>query len=366
TLYIIVIDKSNDTRYGGSSGCTSAVMCQIARHYGCSNMTNLDSGGSAQMFVLDKIQNTTTEGTPRAVANGMMVYSVAPVDETIARIEFFDRRISLPTSATVRPVVWGYNKYGQLVSDDVDGVTFAVDQTVGSTVSDGKIVVAGPNGATGYVVADYNGIQAKVPIDVIEAPFGFLSDNIVTDSNDEPVFFKSSVSGTDYVYQPANVEWGIEILEGEAPVLTVENNVMKGVSNGKVRLTADMGGRQASTTVRVQLPAAEYMPVLNSAINTDDWKINRTSVKTAAMTPIGNEGGFRLTYNVSSSRGPKVTVARDIELWGCPKSFSLDLDPGESGMTSVAVTVLPANSTRTVTLTLEADAANPGFLTAPL
>ncbi len=162
------------------------------------------------------------------------------------------------------------------------------------------------------------------------------------------------------------MEWGIETLEGEAPVLSIDNNIMKGLSNGKVRLTADMGGRQASAIVRVQLPAGEYMPVFNSALNPDDWKISRTSVKTATMTPIGTEGGFRLNYNVSSSRGPKVTVARDVELWGCPKAFSLDFDPGESGMTTVAVTILPSNSNRTITFNLEPDAAHPGFLTAPL
>ena len=365
-FYIIVIDKSTDSRYGGSSGCTSAVMCQIARHYGCANMTNLDSGGSAQMFVLDKIQNTTTESSPRAVANGMMVYSVAPVDEAIARIEFYDRAISLPTMATTTPVVWGYNKYGHLVTTDLQGVTFSVDSSVGSTASDGTIVVAGTVGAKSILTANYQGLTASVPFEVIEAPFAFLSENIVTDSNEEPIFFKSTVAGTDYVYEPVNVEWGIETLEGEGQVVAIDGSMMKGLSNGKVKVTADMGGRQASAIIRVQLPEAEYMSLMNTAINPDDWKISRTSVKTATITPIGSQGGFRLNYNVSSARGPKVTVARDMELWGCPKAFSLDLDPGESGLVSVAVTVLPANSNRTVTMTLEPDSDHAGFLTVPL
>ena len=74
-LYIIVIDKSTDPVYGKSRGCSTADMCQIARHFGCTNMANFDAGGSAEMMYGGKIINTTTESTPRDVANGLMVFS---------------------------------------------------------------------------------------------------------------------------------------------------------------------------------------------------------------------------------------------------------------------------------------------------
>lgn len=78
TLYIIVIDKSTDPTYGTSAGCNTATMCEIARYFGCYNMANFDAGGSAEMMVEGAIINTTTESTPRAVANGMMIFSVNP------------------------------------------------------------------------------------------------------------------------------------------------------------------------------------------------------------------------------------------------------------------------------------------------
>lgn len=74
-LYIIVIDKVADPVYGTSAGCPTNVMCQIARHYGCTEMTNFDAGGSAEMLVGDRIVNKTTEATPRPVANGMIIYN---------------------------------------------------------------------------------------------------------------------------------------------------------------------------------------------------------------------------------------------------------------------------------------------------
>lgn len=63
-LYIIVIDKSTDPRYGTSAGCSTTEMCAIAQHYGCTYMTNFDAGGSAEMLVGNAIVNKTTEASP--------------------------------------------------------------------------------------------------------------------------------------------------------------------------------------------------------------------------------------------------------------------------------------------------------------
>lgn len=75
TLYIIVIDKSTDPVLGRSAGCNTATMCQLAAHYGCSNMANFDAGGSSQMMIEGKVANKTTEATPRALANGLMIFA---------------------------------------------------------------------------------------------------------------------------------------------------------------------------------------------------------------------------------------------------------------------------------------------------
>ncbi len=74
TLYMIVIDKSTDPVYGKSAGCPTSVMCEIAKHFGCWNMSNFDAGGSAEMMIDYEIVNKTAEATPRPVANGWMVF----------------------------------------------------------------------------------------------------------------------------------------------------------------------------------------------------------------------------------------------------------------------------------------------------
>ncbi|EJW92193.1 hypothetical protein EVA_19700, partial [gut metagenome] len=123
TLYMFVIDLSQDPVYGRSAGCTTSAMCQIMKQLGAYNVCNVDAGGSAQLMVQGKVVNRTTESTPRAVANGWMVYSVAPNDDksnVIARIEFLDPEIKLPIYTTYKPVILGYNVYGELISENVE------------------------------------------------------------------------------------------------------------------------------------------------------------------------------------------------------------------------------------------------------
>lgn len=318
------------------------------------------------MLVADRIVNTTTEGTPRAVANGMLVYSVAPVDNTVARLEFDEHVLRLPASATISPAVLAYNKYGHLLSENLPDVTFTVDNSVG-TIINGNVFLAGPTSAKGTITANYNGVTVSKLIEVVESEFSFAIPEMLTDDADEPLFFTSVLDDKEFTYRPEGVEWTIETLEGEGHVLQIdENNVMKGLSNGKARVTGSVAGRSAVAIVSVQLPTGEFMPLEHKAIVPDEWKISKTSVKTATMEPIGDQSGFRLSYDVSSSRGPRITLSRDVVMWGCPNAFKVDVDAGESGMTGIVVTLLPANSTRTVSYTLTEANPSDGVFSVPL
>lgn len=167
TMYIVVIDKSVDPVYGRSAGCSSGVMSEIARHYGCSDMTSVDAGGSAQMLAMGRIVNKTTEATPRPVANGILIFDESPEDGEVARIVFDERRITAAPGETVRPVVLAYNRYGSLITDDLRGVTLRCDSGLGST--SGETFTAGAVPATGKITAVYKGLVTDVPAEVLAA-----------------------------------------------------------------------------------------------------------------------------------------------------------------------------------------------------
>ena len=67
-------------------------------------LCNVDAGGSAQLMVQGAVVNKTTEGTPRAVANGWMVYSTAPEEDaaTITSIAFLDPAIRVPVYSSCK------------------------------------------------------------------------------------------------------------------------------------------------------------------------------------------------------------------------------------------------------------------------
>jgi len=165
TLYMIVIDKSTDPVYGKSTGCSTAAMCEIARHFGCWNMSNFDAGGSAEMLVGKQIINKTTEETPRNVANGWMVFSTAPEDDnTLASIEFDHPAIGLPLGAAFTPVILGYNKYGTLTDDNVKGFTLTCSPEIGTC--SGSVFTAGSEPASGTITATVGNISVTKSVTV--------------------------------------------------------------------------------------------------------------------------------------------------------------------------------------------------------
>lgn len=157
TLYMMVIDKSTDPEYGRSAGLSTAKASQIARHFGCANMLQCDGGGSAQMFVDGKVINKTTESTPRAVANCIMVFDNAPESAEVGSIQIDSpgEVIELPVGATFTPGVRVFNEYGSYLKDVKVGYTIECTEGLGtvSTLS----MTASQTPAYGYITVKYRG-----------------------------------------------------------------------------------------------------------------------------------------------------------------------------------------------------------------
>lgn len=157
TLYMMVIDKSTDPVYGKSAGLSTARAAQIARHFGCAYMMQCDGGGSAEMYVTDGIVNKTTESTPRAVANCLMVFDDSPVSTETARlvIDSPDEIISLPVNATYTPELLVYNEYGSLLDVLSSGYTLSCSEGLGTV--DGATLSTSATPVFGTVTVTYGG-----------------------------------------------------------------------------------------------------------------------------------------------------------------------------------------------------------------
>lgn len=164
-LYIIVIDKSTDPVYGKSAGCNTRTMCEIARHFGCSNMQNYDAGGSAEMLVDNAIINKTTETTPRPVANGWLIYSTAPEDNpAVVSLAFDHPEIKVAKGGTFTPTILGYDCYDNLRDKNLQGFTLTCSPGLGTCA--GNTFTATDKDATGTLTATYNGVTVTKTVTV--------------------------------------------------------------------------------------------------------------------------------------------------------------------------------------------------------
>jgi len=311
-LYIIVIDKSSDGVYGTSAGCSTTVMCAIAKHYGVYDMTNFDAGGSAEMLVDGAIINRTTEGTPRAVANGMIAYSVAPKDDAVARLEFYDIALKAPVYATYAPRVIAYNQYGDIVNDDFKDYTLSCPAEAGAC--SGNEFTASNTPGTYTLTASYNGVTTTAPIEICQADIAIRLKPIVIDNHrDYKMEVTASIGRDVYSYNPASIEWSSESPE----VAYVDANGMLCVTadKGSAVITGKIGEFTDQTTVNIENATANIL-------TTDDlsqWGIKGSSGMTGFTWADG-----KYTYTYKTARSVYVTLTPDgFKSYGLPDKLSV-------------------------------------------
>ena len=344
TLYIMTIDKSIDPVWGSSAGCPSWVACEILKDYGCWRAAAVDAGGSTEMFVTDKIVNRTTEGNPRAVANGWMVFATSPTDNEIARLEFDEVELTVPVLSQPTPKVLGYNKYGMLINEDVHGISFTCTPEAGECI-DGHFYAASTPGA-GQLTASLGGVSVSKPITVTDAEVAIrLKDIIIDHVRQYPIEVQALVDGNQFDYKPSTLTW----TSSDPSVADVDSEgVLKGLKNGVTVLHGQIGQFTDSTTVHVEIPESPVM-VLESI---DPWKTSMTSIKNPQVT-LGDNNNINLSYQISSSRAPKLTIQGDSRMFGLPDGITMKVNPGTNvSIKSIVLSVQGANQSRAVTMTV--------------
>ena len=333
TLYIIVIDKSTDPVYGVSAGCNTRVMCQIIKHYGCSNLCNVDAGGSAQMMVKGEVINKTTENSPRAVANGWFLFSIAPQDDVIARLEFDDVALMAPPYSTYEPKILGYNQYGDLINDNVQGFTLTCDESVGTT--EGSSFIAGGNACVGNLTATYNGVSVTKPITIKNADLAIRIKPLMIDAAREySMEVTATIDQNVYVYDPSRIAWTIENNE----VVNIdENGILRGLKEGKSMVVGTIGEFTDTTYVTVEIAsAAKLYPS-----DWTGWTAKGSGVSGSALAEDGT-----LSFSYSGGRSVYTQISKDMTFYSLPDKLWLSFTPTVN-IESISVDLRTQSQTRT-------------------
>ena len=328
---MFTIDKSTDPVYGVSAGCNTSVMCQILKQLGAWDVCNVDAGGSAQLMVQGAVVNKTTEGTPRAVANGWMVYSTAPEEDaaTITSIAFLDPTIRVPIYSSCKPIVLGYNKYGELINENVEGVTFAIAPEYGEVTDEG-INILGKEGET-TLTATYNGIKVEKAINVISAEVGARVPQLLNDGREYPIEVVSKVGFDSFVTDPSRLDWTV----ADPEIVKVENGVLKGFKNGTTTVTGRLQTVETQVTATVELPEGETMAAISEY--PEKWTMNQLGGTGLAISAY--EQGLKFAYTGNGvGRGAYIQGEASIRLWSMPKALRFSVNPGDATVKRLSLT----------------------------
>lgn len=311
-LYMVCADKSTG-QYGLSAGCTTAQLCTMLKQWcpAVSEIVNFDAGGSAQMLVGGNIINKTTEGTPRAVACGWMLYSIAPgTDTNVASIQFEKPHVKMPIFTTYTPKILGYNQYGELVNEDVQGVVFSANNDV--ITASGSVITAGSKPGFGLVSATYNGYTISKTVEVVESNLAIrIKPTILIDAKREyPMEVSSTLNGESFLCNPAAMNWGVD----NTAVANITNGVLKGATEGTTAINCSYKSFSDATNVKVEIAPTPVM-----AQSWADWTLKGTGFSNLALSSAG-----KLSFNYAYSRGANCTITKDITFYSLPDKIVLD------------------------------------------
>ena len=309
-LYLLVIDKSVNPLYGKSHGCTTAQACQILQQMcpDVNEMVNMDAGGSAEMLVRGEIINRTMEGTPRGVATGWMVEAVGEEDYELSSIAFEKHRLDIPSYATMKPRILGYNKIGELIDEDVQGFTLSCDEALGA--SDGDVFVAGGEDVMGLLTATLGEMTATLPVHVLASEPSLVLKPLVIDRREYPVEVSAQILDNTFFFDPATLDWTLD----DATVASLTDGVLRGERTGETQLSCVVGAFNDTTRVQVQLSPSAYLYE-----GWNDWVIKGVGAKNMVL----DESTGDITYSYVTNRSPSLTLTKDLTFYGLPDTIGM-------------------------------------------
>lgn len=348
-----------DAGVPGSSGVSYYEAADLMRYLGCYDALDLDGGGSTTMWSAHAgILNTLRDGSERAVGNGIFMRLEAPKDTKITKIRFADPYAKLPKYALYQPVVYGYNQYGQLIDTNVQGIKLSAGEDLGTVKEDGTAILVNGEGMHA-LRATYPGVEDAVIVVTIDpkAQAAPAVDNILTDNYRQWNILLRALVADKYVsVDPAAYTWTVE----DPSIATVDaNGVITGHKDGTTVATGTNESGSLSVTITVECPKGNTEPLdPDGTIKPETWKITRTSIsKDASIAAVNQDNGIDVNFTVSSTRAPRLVLAKDIIIYSLPDAVEFVVKPEGKALKNFTV-LMNANGKTSVKKdfgTIEAD-----------
>lgn len=178
-LFWVTVDGRQS---GYSKGVTLEELGQIMLNLGAEQALNLDGGGSTAMVIRQQgefthsLANKPSDGKERVVSNSLQVISTAPLGSLNSLLISQIGEITLEPGSQKQFQAKGLDEYYNPI--DLQGrVNWSVNGDIGAIDQGGNFLAVNPG--SGEIIADVEGLSAKMPITVTEMVYPSFLD--VTD-----------------------------------------------------------------------------------------------------------------------------------------------------------------------------------------
>lgn len=346
---------------GSSSGVSYYEGADLMAALGCYDALDLDGGGSTAMWApTHGFLNTPRDGAERAVGNGLFVRMDTPADTEVATIRFADPVLTLPKNGLYQPVIYGYNKYGQLVDTDVRNFTLSAPGALGTVSDDGTALLASGSG-THALTATRNGSTATIAVTVDDTFAAAPRVDKVLMQRDMTwdVELQAKVGTQMMAVTPQAYSW----TSSDPAVAQISaDGTVTAKADGAATLTGTLGETALTVDVTVETPVQEAMNIYGNPFDAEGWTFSGTGVDKKSFVLTADNNGFDTSFKVTSTRNTNMTLSKQAVLWSRPTGLSLDLTPGDFTVSKVIFNVQPANAKASMKL----EAAGPFAANTPV
>ncbi len=345
TAVFAVLDGRSTISRGGNFEELSDIMI----YAGCHWAVNTDGGGSSSMYLpMLGTMNKPSGGMERAVGNGLYVTLDVPDDNEIAEIHFKDWAGVFPKYGIYTPVVYGYNKYGQLINTDVK-VQLSCPSELGEIIKDGTTLFANGGGTYALTATYGDNITTTIPvtIDATNSP-ELIHTNVLLDNYRKWTVEIQTLVGEEYM--PVGAE-AMSWTSSDETVATIsELGEVVGLKDGTSTLSGVVGDFSGNINLTVECPTANAMPIDNFA-DVASWKATKSGLGTATLSS-GENSSLKADYTITNTRSAKLTLAKTVQVWSLPDKIRVKIKPGNATFSDVSIKATPSNSrVKTISLT---------------
>lgn len=322
-VILVVVDGRSDY----SKGVSTKQLADILKASGASDALNLDGGGSSAMVVRNKVKNSVSDGSERAVGNALLVVSTA-IPGKECSMQLNANHITLPFGKKFQVLASTFDEAGEVVNYlGAKNIRYAVSGDVGEIDTTGLFTASGAGGS-GWITGSLNGMTDSMS--VLVKPTGkieFSTPSLVIDNRADYSF---KVLGTDpdgnrYLIDNDIIRY--TSLDEATGRVTVDGR-FRGVANGTVTVVVS-AGEGLTDSCRVEVEIGEGYLLVDDFADPSLWSSSASYVDKVTLTrqihPELHSEMLKVDYAFTySNRTASMTLNRRMILYGMPDSILLE------------------------------------------